>query len=475
MERGDQEGQVANIISRLKDSLPEKWIEFTAKIKADYERYFKGHSKEIALNLHASAGVAILRTFDKWQIYLSTLGVNRILSPESLPAIEGETNWQTQSRALKVAEEQLINATTRWSQEPSITSDSISFWSSLMLAPDYEDRCRDFSIYLSNGIWQKSLVAHALIVASHNRREAIEQLAGYRSNLNLSQGFGLVRNRKVEGAWISTLITNWTDGIDLSPIYRKLQRLSKVELRPAKLHQARFSGMIVKGKSSIQVPVQSGGEFAEFSEMKAGDDTRRIDWRTFARTDRYYIRKYVEPQPQEGVIFVDLEWLSDGFRVDRDTDMSPPIALSTLFFELYQNVNSGNYPHLVICLRGDLLAYYDNKAIEDIFSKRYLEEEERKQHPTNYPYRSDEAFMHNLIWSMRRCASSMETETSWRNAGFPPCNIAKDLTAEIFSKLPKRSKIIACVHDKNREPSLKYLNAMARKLGSRVSELRVPK
>ena len=35
-------------------------------------------------------------------------------------------------------------------------------------------------------------------------------------------------------------------------------------------------------------------EFAQHREYVQGDDTRRVDWKVFAKTDRYYVREYEE-------------------------------------------------------------------------------------------------------------------------------------------------------------------------------------
>src|SRR5487761_1188288 len=35
-------------------------------------------------------------------------------------------------------------------------------------------------------------------------------------------------------------------------------------------------------------------EFAEYREYSPGDDLRRLDWRVFGRTDRYYIKQFEE-------------------------------------------------------------------------------------------------------------------------------------------------------------------------------------
>ncbi len=46
-------------------------------------------------------------------------------------------------------------------------------------------------------------------------------------------------------------------------------------------------------------------EFAEYREYSPGDDLRRLDWRVFGRTDRYYIKQYEEESNLRATIVLD--------------------------------------------------------------------------------------------------------------------------------------------------------------------------
>ena len=46
-------------------------------------------------------------------------------------------------------------------------------------------------------------------------------------------------------------------------------------------------------------------EFAEHREYVAGDDTRDIDWRVYAKSDRYYVKRYIEETNLRSVILLD--------------------------------------------------------------------------------------------------------------------------------------------------------------------------
>src|SRR5690606_5323961 len=47
-------------------------------------------------------------------------------------------------------------------------------------------------------------------------------------------------------------------------------------------------------------------EFAQHREYAAGDDIRRIDWKVWSKTDRYYIKQYEEETNLRTTLLVDL-------------------------------------------------------------------------------------------------------------------------------------------------------------------------
>ena len=47
-------------------------------------------------------------------------------------------------------------------------------------------------------------------------------------------------------------------------------------------------------------------EFAEHRPYMAGDDTRHIDWKVFAKTDRYYVKQFEEETNLKGMILLDV-------------------------------------------------------------------------------------------------------------------------------------------------------------------------
>lgn len=57
------------------------------------------------------------------------------------------------------------------------------------------------------------------------------------------------------------------------------------------IHQSRFMGASL--------------EFAEHAEYSPGDDLKRLDWKIFAKTDRYYVRRYEDERLGRALIIVD--------------------------------------------------------------------------------------------------------------------------------------------------------------------------
>ena len=46
-------------------------------------------------------------------------------------------------------------------------------------------------------------------------------------------------------------------------------------------------------------------EFAEHREYVPGDDTRDLDWRVYGKTDRYFIKQYLEETNLRATILLD--------------------------------------------------------------------------------------------------------------------------------------------------------------------------
>lgn len=77
----------------------------------------------------------------------------------------------------------------------------------------------------------------------------------------------------------------------------------------SKLNALRFAPRInlIQGMNGARKSAAKGSsvEFSDFREYTAGDDIRRIDWNVYGRTDRLYIKQFMDEKEAVFNIFVD--------------------------------------------------------------------------------------------------------------------------------------------------------------------------
>ncbi len=91
----------------------------------------------------------------------------------------------------------------------------------------------------------------------------------------------------------------------------------------------------------------SSVEFAEYREYVAGDDTRRLDWKAYARSDRYYIKEFEADTNLRAYFIVDTSGsmqFSHGESMTR-IDYAKQIAASLA----YLTVDQGDAAGLSLC------------------------------------------------------------------------------------------------------------------------------
>src|SRR6266550_5714532 len=69
---------------------------------------------------------------------------------------------------------------------------------------------------------------------------------------------------------------------------RTLARISSLDLRARLIVEGLMSGMHRSPYQGISV------EFAQHRQYVAGDDTRHVDWKVFGKTDKIYLKQYLE-------------------------------------------------------------------------------------------------------------------------------------------------------------------------------------
>jgi uncharacterized protein (DUF58 family) len=78
-----------------------------------------------------------------------------------------------------------------------------------------------------------------------------------------------------------------------------LAAISGLMLRARRVVEGTISGLHKSPYHGFNV------EFAEYREYAPGDDLRRLDWRAFGRTDRYFIKQYEEESNLKATIVLD--------------------------------------------------------------------------------------------------------------------------------------------------------------------------
>ncbi len=79
--------------------------------------------------------------------------------------------------------------------------------------------------------------------------------------------------------------------------------LARVSNLPLEVRQSMVGNVSGRHRSANR---GSSVEFAEYRKYVAGDDTRRLDWKAYARTDRYYIKEFEADTNLRAYIVMDL-------------------------------------------------------------------------------------------------------------------------------------------------------------------------
>src|SRR5215203_4559024 len=78
-----------------------------------------------------------------------------------------------------------------------------------------------------------------------------------------------------------------------------LMRIKNLELRARQVVQGFLSGLHRSPYHGFSV------EFTEYRQYTPGDDPRYLDWRLYARTDRYYLKRFEDETNLRCFLLVD--------------------------------------------------------------------------------------------------------------------------------------------------------------------------
>lgn len=107
-------------------------------------------------------------------------------------------------------------------------------------------------------------------------------------------------------------------------VYVRLSRLALAMPHKSSMNMAGSRKSLHKGISA---------EFSDFREYMPGDDLRRLDWNVYARSDRMYIREYMEEK--EAVVNVVLDTsASMDFGKEKKSDLAVDLAAVMAYLSL---------------------------------------------------------------------------------------------------------------------------------------------
>ena len=107
-----------------------------------------------------------------------------------------------------------------------------------------------------------------------------------------------------------------------------LSRLSSMEMRARIVVEGFVSGL---HKSPYR---GFGVEFVEYRQYTPGDDVRHVDWKTVARSDRYYVKEYEDETNLQCVLLLDCS-ASMGYRSGPSGQSGPSGGLDKLEYGSY--------------------------------------------------------------------------------------------------------------------------------------------
>src|ERR1700712_4897248 len=86
---------------------------------------------------------------------------------------------------------------------------------------------------------------------------------------------------------------------------RTLARISSLDLRARLIGEGLMNGMHRSPYQGISV------EFAQHRQYVPGDDIRHVDWKVFGRSDKIYLKQYLEETNLHLILIVDAVWLRE--------------------------------------------------------------------------------------------------------------------------------------------------------------------
>jgi len=160
---------------------------------------------------------------------------------------------------------------------------------------------------------------------------------------------------------------------------------------PTGLFQAPETGSGEGTRDNRKVSVLSSVDIHSLREYQIGDDLRHVDWKTSAKFDKMYIRKYTAPISHPPLVIVDLPWCSASYPEKEFNRMiSEVTGMVTHTLQTYQHISilfiSG--PNIVHLIRDE-----KNPARCIAELREWMHPAERPVHFYHMPDRTDLRFL----------------------------------------------------------------------------------
>ena len=102
-----------------------------------------------------------------------------------------------------------------------------------------------------------------------------------------------------------------------------LARIVPLGLRAQRVVEGTMSGLHRSPLHGMSV------EFADYREYTPGDDLKRLDWRAYARSNRYYIKRYEEETNFRATLLLDASASQIASRATSNARFGKPLSHST--------------------------------------------------------------------------------------------------------------------------------------------------
>jgi len=122
------------------------------------------------------------------------------------------------------------------------------------------------------------------------------------------------KNRTFAGIWRGIIDRTYSEYMDLEPPFERAEERVREALKnhtdPRRVH-----ALLAKQATGAPLPAIAQGDFYELGLYASGENPRKIDWKSSARTGRILTKRYRDNQHEKPALhlLLDLDWLEEGY------------------------------------------------------------------------------------------------------------------------------------------------------------------